>query len=73
MVGLPMIASVRPEETMTPVELNDLMDRLEFERDVRKPPDNSRRNRFLQGWEHGASRARTYIGLPDAPGGASTL
>jgi 5-methylcytosine-specific restriction endonuclease McrA len=41
-------------------EIEELFARLEYHRDVRRPPDERRRGRFRAGWEDAAERLRVY-------------
>jgi len=45
---------------MTPLEIRQLFSQLQYERDVRKQPDERRRGQFRAGWEDRTIRGKIY-------------
>ena len=45
---------------MTPLEIKQLFSQLQYQRDVRKPPDERRRGQFRAGWEDTTIRGKIY-------------
>lgn len=45
---------------MTPLEIEQLLSQLQYQRDVRKPPDGRRHGQFRTGWEDATVRSEIY-------------